>query len=374
MSETNDQEKTEEPTALKRSQAREKGQVALSQDVVAALSLAAAAGALAMGGAGLTRAAAALLQQSAADLGQLGQATLAVESWSGVLSASAGQLVVPTLLVVVPMLVIGVFAGYGQIGFQITPKALEWNPSKLNPASGWKKLLSQRSAVRTGHSLLKIALVGAAAAWAAWSSVPELGALAGAPLGAMLAGIGGVLGFVAACAIGTFVALAVIDALYQRWQHDQDLRMTREELRQEVKTTEGDPQVRARIREIQRRLARQRMMAAVPKATVVITNPTHVAVALRWNGDENALESGHRGGQPGSRAPVVVAKGVDRVAQRIKDVAREAGVPLREDVPLARALHAQCEIGEEIPASLYQAVAAVLSQVWDLAPNPKSEA
>ncbi len=368
MSETNDQEKTEEPTALKRSQAREKGQVALSQDIVAALSLAAAAGAITLGGAGLTRAAAALLQQSAADLGQLGTASLGVETWSDVVAASAGRLVVPTLFVVLPLLAMGLFAGYGQIGFQITPKALEWNPSRLSPASGWKKLMSQRSVVRTGHSMLKIGLVGGVAAWAAWSSVPELGALAGAPLGATLAGIGGVLSFVAGSAIGTFVALAIIDALYQRWQHDQDLRMTREELRQEVKTTEGDPQIRAKIREIQRRLARQRMMAAVPKATVVITNPTHVAVALRWSGEDDALR-----GQPGSRAPVVVAKGVDLVAQRIKAVALEAGVPLREDVPLARALHAQCEIGQEIPAGLYQAVAAVLSQVWDLAPNAKSE-
>jgi flagellar biosynthesis protein FlhB len=257
--------------------------------------------------------------------------------------------------------VIGLFAGYAQVGFQIAPKALEWELSRLSPASGWKKIVGVKGAVRTLQSSVKIALVGGAAIWAAWSSIDDVPMLAGAPLGAVLAGIGGLLARVAGASIGTFAFLAVVDVLYQRWQHDQDLRMTREEVRQEHKDNEGDPHVKARIREIQRRMARQRMMVDVPKASVVITNPTHVAVALRWDGDAPD-------GRAGARAPIVVAKGVDLVAQRIKAVAAEAGVAIKEDVPLARALHAQCEIGEEIPAALYQAVAAVLAQVWELAP------
>jgi len=364
---SNDAERTEEATPKKRDDAREKGQVALSQDVVAALSLSAAAGVLMLGGSALAHDAAMLIQGSAANMASLGPAEVTVEDWSGIVGSSLTSMALPVACVVGPMLLVGLFAGYAQVGFQISPKALEWELSRLSPTSGWKKIFGLKGVVRTLQSSIKILLVGGAAVWAAWSSVDELPMLTGAPLSAVLPGLGGVLLRVAGAAIGTFAFLAIVDVLYQRWQHDQDLRMTREEIRQEHKNAEGDPHVKARIREVQRRMARQRMMSNVPKASVVITNPTHVAVALRWDGDPADEGSG-------VRAPVVVAKGVDLVAQRIKEVAREAGVPLREDVPLARALHAQCEIGEEIPAVLYQAVAAVLAQVWNLAPEAGKEA
>lgn len=359
---SDDQDKTEEATPKKREEAREKGQVALSQDVVSALSMAAAAGVLGMGGSVLAEGAGALVRASTANLSSIGPAELTVEGWSELLAGSTVSMALPVALVVGPLLAVGLFAGYAQVGFQVSPKALEWSLSRLSPSSGMKKIAGVRGAVRTLQSAVKILLVSAAAVWATWSSVDDLPVLAGAPLGAVLAGLGGVLMHVAAATIGTFALLAALDFLYQRWQHDQDLRMSREEVRQEHKNSEGDPHVKARIREVQRRIARQRMMSDVPKASVVITNPTHVAVALRWDGD---AEDGRRG----ARAPVVVAKGVDLVAQRIKAVARDAGVPVREDVPLARALHAQCEIGDEIPAGLYQAVAAVLAQVWNLAPE-----
>lgn len=360
----NDQEKTEEATPRKREEAREKGQVALSQDVVAALSLSAAGGVLVAGGSMLVEGAGALLRASVTNVAEIGPTDVATERWSELVTGSTTSMALPAALVIGPLLLVGLFAGYAQVGFQFTPKAMEWDVSKLSPAKGWSKIFGMRGAVRTLQAAVKIVLVVGAASAAAWSAVDDLPQLAGAPLGAVLAGIGGVLVRVAGAALGTFAFLAVIDVLYQRWQHDQDLRMTREEVRQEHKNNEGDPHVKARIREVQRRMARQRMMADVPKASVVITNPTHVAVALRWEDDGGDEKKG-------ARAPVVVAKGVDLVAQRIKEVAREAGVPLREDVPLARALHAQCEIGDEIPAALYQAVAAVLAQVWNLTPNGK---
>jgi len=358
---SNDAERTEEATPKKREDAREKGQVALSQDVVSALSLGAAGGLLYLGGSALAHDAGALIRASTEKLGQLGSAEVSVESWAGLVQSAFTSMALPAAIVVAPMLAIGVFAGYGQVGFQFSPKALEWELSRLSPSSGWKKIAGLKGVVRTLQSSIKIVLVGGAAAWAAWASMDEMSMLAGAPLGSVLSGLGGVLARVAGAAVGMFAFLAGIDVLYQRWQHDQDLRMTREEVRQEHKNAEGDPHVKARIRETQRRIARQRMMSDVPKASVVITNPTHFAVALRWDGDPADEKSG-------ARAPIVVAKGVDLVAKRIKEVAREAQVPIREDVPLARALHAQCEIGEEIPADLYQAVAAVLAQVWNLAP------
>ena len=364
MAEQNDQEKTEEATPRKREETREKGQVAMSQDLVAALSLGAAAGALALGGTALAESAGALVRASAASLAELGSAEVTTEGWADLVAANTTSMALPVALVVGPMLAAAAFAGYAQAGFLVTPKAMEWKLERLSPASGWQKMAGVKGAVRTLQSAIKIALVSAAAAWAAWSSIGSLPSLVDAPLGVVLSGLGSVGLRVAGTALGTFAFLSIVDLVYQRWQHDQDLRMTKEEVRQEHKNSEGDPHVKARIREVQRRFARQRMMADVPKATVVITNPTHVAVALRWEGDAPDGARGRRS----AAAPVVVAKGVDLVAQRIKEVAREAGVPLREDVPLARALHAQCEIGDEIPAGLYQAVAAVLAQVWSLAP------
>ena len=358
MADAPEQERTEEATPHRRKEAREDGRVALSQDLVAALSLAAAAGIVAFSGASLARSAGQLLRTSAASLPELARADLDAEGWSGLVSAAARPLALQAALVMGLLLAVGLAAGYAQVGFQLTPKALEWDLTRLSPASGWKRLTGSRSAARTLLASVKIALVGGAAGWSAWSRIPALAAAASAPLGGALAGVGAFLTHVAGAAVGTFVALAMLDTLYQRWQHQRELRMTREELRQEIKNTDGDPRVRARIREIQRRMARQRMMAEVPTATVVVTNPTHIAVALRWTPDEP--------GAAEARAPVVVAKGADLVAQRIKEIAREHGVPLCEDVPLARALHARCEIGQEISTDLYEAVAAVLAQVWKL--------
>ena len=362
MAETPEQERTEEATPHRRKEAREQGQVALSQDLVAALSLAAAAGIVAASGASLARNAAALIRSTTASAAGLSRAELDAAGWSRLVASSARPLALELALVMALLLAAGLAAGYAQIGFQITPKAIEWDLSKLSPASGWKRLTGSRTAVRTLLASVKIALVGGAACWSAWSRTPRLAAITGAPIGVALAGAGAFLVRVVGAAVGTFVALAILDAIYQRWQHTRDLRMTREELRQEVKNTDGDPRIRARVREIQRRMARQRMMADVPTATVVVTNPTHIAVALRWSPDELDADR--------ASAPVVVAKGVDLMAERIKEVAREHGVPLCEDVPLARALHARCEIGQEISTDLYEAVAAVLAQVWKLAPEP----
>ena len=161
------------------------------------------------------------------------------------------------------------------------------------------------------------------------------------------------------CSIGAMtvvLALSLVDLAYQRYQHEKDLKMSKQEVKDDMKSSEGDPHLKARIRAVQRELASQRMMQDVPKATVVVTNPTHYAVALLYE----------RGGEDGVGAstPRVVAKGVDHIAQRIKEVAREAHVVCFEDVPLARALHAQCEIGDEIPVDLFQAVASVLAYVY----------
>src|SRR5262245_65434183 len=173
-------------------------------------------------------------------------------------------------------------------------------------------------------------------------------------LGPLLVALGVVLLRTSAAALGVILLLAVLDALYQRLQHERDLRMTRAEVKEEHRLAEGDPHVRARIRAVQREIAMRRMMSDVPEATVVVTNPTHYAVALRYEREGAAS------------APVVVAKGIDHLAVRIQAVARENDVPCHEDVPLARALHARVAIGQAIPEELYAAVAAVLATVYRL--------
>jgi flagellar biosynthetic protein FlhB len=192
---------------------------------------------------------------------------------------------------------------------------------------------------------------------AAWSRRAQIAALTSLEIGPALAGIGTITMHCVAGALVAILALAVIDFVYQRRQLTSDLRMTRHELREELRNTEGDPHIKARIRRVQREVARRRMMAEVPRATVVVTNPTHYAVAITYDRAATADER---------RAPRVVAKGVDLIAERIKQIAREAGVVVYEEAPLARALYAQVEIGDEVPVELYQAVASVLAYVYGI--------
>ncbi|HUR27030.1 MAG TPA: EscU/YscU/HrcU family type III secretion system export apparatus switch protein, partial [Planctomycetota bacterium] len=239
------------------------------------------------------------------------------------------------------------------------PKAVGFDLAKISPANGWKKIASLRSGVRTGLGLAKIAVIGTTIVVVAVGQLSGVAMLAESDVGPVLV-VTGHLAFKAViAAIAAMLALAAADLFYQRWQLTKDLRMTKEEARQEHKQEEGDPHVKGRVRRLQRELAARRMMADVPKATVIVTNPTHYAVALKYHKD-----GFDERGRKVSAAPRVVAKGVELVAQRIKEIGREANVPLYEDVPLARALHARCEIGDEIPAELFTAVAEVLAYVY----------
>jgi flagellar biosynthetic protein FlhB len=244
---------------------------------------------------------------------------------------------------------------FGQVGFFVAPAAVAPNAARIDPARGFRRIFGARSAFRVGIALGKLASIAAAMAAVAWASLPELASLADAEVGPALAGLGHVALRSTAAGLAAALAFGVADFFYQRFQHERDLRMTRAELREDLRASEGDPHVRARVRRVQREMARRRMLEEVPKATVVVTNPTHYAVALRYErGAPDAKK----------RAPRVVAKGMDHAARRIREIAREARVPLREDPPLARALHARCAIGDEIPADLYRAVAAALAYVY----------
>jgi flagellar biosynthetic protein FlhB len=238
-------------------------------------------------------------------------------------------------------------------GWNFAPKALEPKFSKLNPAAGLKRMFSSTAAVELGKSIGKATLVGGVAAWVVMRDHEKLFALFGAPVDVALGATGDLIMTATLLLVAGMALIVAIDVPFQLWHYQSELKMTKEEARQEFKEQEGDPHVKGRIRQQQREMARSRMMANVPKADVVVTNPTHYSVALRYDAA--------RGG-----APRVVAKGAGEVALRIRTVASEHGVPLVEAPPLARALHKHCELEQEVPARLFRAVAEVLAYVYQL--------
>jgi flagellar biosynthetic protein FlhB len=333
-------DRSEAATPRRLERAREEGQVALSREAAGFAALLAASLALLALlpplGMELLRAMRAVLERGhELDMaeGAAGLGWLALRIVAPVACAAALGAVAATLL---------------QTRGLVSAAPLAPRLDKVNPWAGLKRLAGLEALAEFVRSLLKLALVGGAL----WFAVGDVAALQGAlhaPAAAMLQAAGGAAARLMGAALIAFAAVAVLDLAWVRLRHLRRLRMTREELRQEMKESEGDPHLRARRRQIRERRARSRMMAEVPKAAVVVTNPTHYAVALAYAG--------------GDAAPRVVAKGVEEVAARIRAAAEAAGVPLVANPPLARALH-RLELGAEIPAEHYQTVAEIIAFVW----------
>ncbi len=246
-------------------------------------------------------------------------------------------------------------------GWVFSLEAMSADFSKMNPLNGLGRLFSVQSAVELVKAVLKGGLIGGVAGWAIWIQRDDLLGLAAQPLEAAVTQFAGITLFTFLAALAAFGLVVAMDVPFQIWHFHHQMRMTKEEVRQEQKETEGDPQIKARIRAAMREQARRRMMAAVPKADVVVTNPLHFAVALEYK--ERRMS-----------APKVVAKGVELVAERIKEIAREHRVPIVEAPPLARALYRNAEVGDTIPAALFSAVAQVLAYVYRLQqPGPRPE-
>jgi len=352
------EQKTEEATPRRREEAREKGQVAMSSEFMAAIGLGIGIVVLAFAGRHLATAVGQLIVNTLSILPATGTAELSVPASAGLIRGAFTSVLGALVAVTLPAIVLTALTGYGQVGFRFTPKAVELDPSKISVIKGFGRLFSMRSLVRTAMAAAKVCTIGATVWIIAWHHIPEITRIADCELGPLLAGIGHITLRCIAGALIVILALALVDLAFQRYQHGKDLRMTRQEVKEEHRLTDGDPHVRARIRQLQREMSLRRMMDDVPDATVVVTNPEHYAVALRYDRDD--------GSEDKSTAPVVTAKGADHLAQQIKKVALAADVTLYEDVPLARALYSQCEIGDEIPESLYGAVAAVLGYVYRL--------
>jgi flagellar biosynthetic protein FlhB len=360
MANDHDREQRTEPgTPRRREESRDRGQVALSSELVAGLSLCAGVAALFLGGGALADAAGRLILESAQGLSTSGTEALTFERTKALLESALRGVAVAVAVIVVPTLAVSLIAGYGQVGFRIATQAVRFDPARVDPVKGFGRIFGMRGAMRTALAGVKVLAIAATVASIAWSEVPTVLRLSDGELRPVLAGLGRVALHCTLGALAVVLALGLLDLLFQRLQHERDLRMTKQEVKEEHRLTDGDPHVKARIRQIQRQLATRRMLADVPKATVVVTNPTHYAVALRYERD--AGPDGRA-----DRAPVVVAKGADLVAALIKSVASEHGVALHEDVVLARALFRQADVGEEIPVELYAAVAVVIGHVWRL--------
>lgn len=250
-------------------------------------------------------------------------------------------------------LVVGITVNLLQVGMMFTSEPLVPQWTRINPLSGFTRLLSRRTFFESAKMLLKVGLIG----WLTFTAVRADAAMLLRtseidPL--MVLMLVGQLLYKVAWRVGlAMLVLAVIDYGFQRYEHEKSLRMTKQEVKQELKQTEGDPHVKSRIRARQQAIARRRMMQEVPKADVVVTNPTHYAVALRYDANKMA-------------APTVVAKGMNLIAQRIREIAKQHNVPIVENPPLARSLYRSVEIGQQIPSELYQAVAEVLAYVYSL--------
>ena len=342
-----DQSRTEEPTPRRLREARRRGEVARSRDLTAAVAL------------WFVLAAMALLVVPVLPL--LLSATSTALEGSGRTESVAGATSLAVWLhlflrLAAPVLLAAVLAalacGIVQVGGMLAPEAVRPKLARLDPAAGVRRVLGTRGWLEAFKSALKFAVVGGAAVLSSWSSLAAVVAAARVDAAALASAVAAALLHLALVGGALLLLLGALDLMYQRWRHRRDLRMTKEEVRREHREEEGDPALKAERVRLHREMLAHRMVLDVPRATCVIVNPTHVAVALRYDAaDEDA-------------APVVLAKGEGDVARRIVAAARAAGVPVLRNAPVARSLLA-CELGSSIPERLFEAVAEVLRIVLE---------
>jgi flagellar biosynthetic protein FlhB len=340
-------QRTEEPTQKRLSDARRKGDAPRSQEIVATLMIAAGGISVAFlagpAGDGIVRLGAGFLarpHEIAADSETLTRLFFAAAARLGATLAAIAALFVGA----------AILASLGQARPAFAADRLKPSLERLSPAAGFKRVFGPAALFNFAKGVAKIALVGAVLLFALWPDRERLAGLPYAEAGAALALSRVEVVKLIAVAVAAMTAIAAIDYAHAHREWKQRLRMTKEEVRREFKETEGDPQIRARLRQELQSRARRRMMVAVKDATVLVMNPTHYAVALKYEREESA-------------APVCVAKGLDDIALRLRRVAEEAGVPVVENPPLARALYAAVDLDDEIPIEHYEAVAKVIGFV-----------
>jgi len=341
-------ERTEQPTPRRREEARERGNVARSADLTAAGHMLAAAAALFLLGHAVVRSLAELMGHYLGQPGWLrfGRAELLREFWRlGQWSVSA---VLPLLIF---LMAAALMINVVQVGFLVAPESIRPKLSRLNPVEGAKRIFSLPSLVKLAVSLGKLVVLVAIAGAFLLNSLPVLMALTDAAPETVAATIGRSLIQLAMFLAVALFALGLLDFGFQRWKYERDLRMTKQEVREELKNMEGDPLIRQRRRDAHRKLAQARELRAVQDADVVITNPTHIAVAIKYDPDTMP-------------APTVVAKGMGEIAERIRRIAVEHGVPIIERKELARMLYRTIRVGQPIPVELYEVFVEIMAYVY----------
>lgn len=350
MAEESFQEKTEKATTRRREKAREEGKVAKSMELNSALMLCLGFLSLYTLSPYVTEKIRMLLTHT------LSNAPMIASSDATFVSVFNTGLT-SFLAISLPIFVFASFIAVGsnviQIGFAISPKAMEPKLEKLDLVKGLKRLFSLQKLVNGVRDIIKLIIIGFVAYAAIKSEFDTFFLLPGMTI-SQLAATMGKLGFYIVLKIGACIlAISVLDYLYQKYEYEKSIRMTKQEIRDEMKDTDGSPQLKARVRQAQRELSRARMMDEVKTADVVVTNPTHLAVAIKYE-------------TSGESAPKVVAKGERLIAERIKEIALRFDIPIVENRPLARALFSMCDIGQIIPSELYRAVAEILAYVYRL--------
>ena len=341
-------EKTEEPTAKKRADARKKGQVGRSQELNTAFVLLVGFFSLKFLWDSIYLSIASYTTYVFSNLNQSVDTENIIHIFIGIIVVLA-KTAFPIMFAI---MLIGLAINFFQVGLNFNTESIEFKLDKLNPINGFGRIFSKRSLVELAKSFFKILVIGFFLYRFIHEQILAMPQFMFFDLTTSLALVAEIIFQMAFIVIGVIMIMALMDYGYQKWQTTQDLKMTKQEVKDEMKQSEGDPQIKGKIRQKQRQMAMARMMKEVPKADVIITNPTHYAIALSY--------------QQGMSAPLVVAKGQDLVAQRIKEIAREARVPIVENKPLARAIYAAVQIGDAIPQELYQAVAEVLAYVYRL--------
>jgi flagellar biosynthetic protein FlhB len=344
-------EKTEKATPKRQEEARKKGQVARSQDINGAFVLIGGLIALAIWGPNMMDKLGASMRET---IGMMANPRAVNANLLGQLAVQGGKTILET---VGPIAAVCMFAGVLANVVQVRPKLvvqpLKPDPKKLNPLTGAKNLFGPNMIFEGVKNTSKVVIVGAITAFAVLPELDELAALVGMAPGDFVSRVCSTVMDIAIRAAAAYMVIALIDVAYQKWRHQKQQKMTKEEVKEEQKSFTSPPEVRMQMRRRQMQAAKARMMSAVPEADVVVTNPTHYAVALRYDAEK--------------LAPEVVAKGKDLVAAQIRKIAKENDVPVISDPPLARSLHASVEVGQQIPEELYQAVAQLLAFVYRVA-------
>jgi len=343
-------EKTEEPTQRKQEESRKKGQVTKSAELSSVFVILAAFVALKSASPYIYEKMTGYMRFAFTEINVREDFT--IQSIHFVIMNAAVVFMETIIPVMLSVLVVSVVVLFLQVGFNFTPDAIMPQFSRINPMSGFGRIFSKRSLVELVKSLVKISVVGYLIYRFIQKETLRIPALMMSELAESFTVLASIIYDLAFQIAMVILVLAFLDYGYQWWEHMQNLKMSKQEVKEEMKQTEGNPQVKGKIREKQRAMAMRRMMSEVPKADVVVTNPTHFAIAIKY--------------EAGMEAPVVIAKGSDFIAQRIKEIAKENDIVIVENKPLAQTLFKTTEIGDMIPDDLYKAVAEVLAYVYRL--------